>query len=61
LNKLNQQIETEPENAELYIARSKLYMGAGQASNALSDVQKACALEPGNQLYHQYLDQFNKQ
>lgn len=60
LDKMNRQLATEPENAELYVARAKLYAGSGQREKALSDMQKACSLQPENQLYQKFLEELNK-
>jgi tetratricopeptide (TPR) repeat protein len=60
LDKMNRQLATEPENAELYVARAKLYAGSGQREKALADIQKACSLQPENQLYSKFLEELSK-
>lgn len=56
---INAQIMNEPQNAELYVRRAKLYISKNNLQAALDDVQHACELEPNNSLFKKFLNQIS--
>lgn len=58
-DKINGQITKEPQNAELYVRRAKLYISKNNFQAALDDVKHACELEPNNSLFKKFLNQIN--
>lgn len=58
-NEVNKMIAAEPNNAILYVNRAKLYMDRRMGREALSDLKKACELEPNNKEYQGYYNELN--
>ena len=56
---LNQKIAQEPQNAILYVNRAKLFLTKRMGKEALSDLKKACELEPNNQNFKNYFNELN--
>ena len=52
LEVLNQQIESDVSNPELYNRRAKFYLFDHQFDKALKDVHKAISINPGNSVYY---------
>jgi tetratricopeptide (TPR) repeat protein len=53
-------ILSQPKNAALYVRRAKIYFDGRMGNEALSDLKKACELEPKNQVYKGYYDKLNQ-
>lgn len=56
VNDLSNQITKTPSLAALYIERAQVYYRSKNYTAALSDSERACALEPGNKLYRQFYE-----
>jgi tetratricopeptide (TPR) repeat protein len=57
LSELNDQIQDEPNNAELYHLRAEYYITAGQIEPAIRDAEKAATLDSLNAANHIFLGQ----
>lgn len=56
---LTKTIQQNPTRAELYIQRAKVFMDYRMGKEALSDLKKACELEPKNEEYRGYYNELN--
>lgn len=59
LNKIEELLEKQPNNAVLYANRAKLYFDSGQMKEALADKEKALSLDPTNEQIKLFLEKIN--